>query len=130
MPRLNIDLTDAVSFEPVDPGTYEMKVDEISAPERSEHKGTLGVWVYFKFLDEARDRRHGRPRRFYPTEGKGAGFWREFWKATTGEELPLGEASVSVDTDDVIGTEVIVTFTADTYEGRPTSNISDVVRAA
>jgi hypothetical protein len=130
MPQLHIDLSQARSFDPVEAGTYEMRIESVEGPERSSTKGTLGVWVYFSFLDPEFQRKHGNQRRFYPIEGEGAGFFRDLWKAVTGESLPIGQA-VSVDTDELVGAEVIVTFGPPReYEGGLFSDLQSVVKAA
>lgn len=110
MPRLTINTQEVKSFEPAEPGPYLMTVDEISDVWLSEEKKTPMVYVYFKFTDPAMDDRCGRVRRSYPVAGKGAGFFADFWKAATGEDLPIGAegGDIDVDTDEALGKTVQV----------------------
>jgi hypothetical protein len=128
MRRATIDTTEAQSFEAVEPGPYLMKVDEIKDPAPSEEKGTMGTWVYFAFQDPGVAKKAGRVRRFYPLVGKGAGFFREFWKAAAGEDIPVGQ-TIDVDLDDGVGRSVLVNIGNEEYQGR-TQNTAEKVVAA
>jgi hypothetical protein len=55
--------------------------------------------------------------RNFPITGKGAGFFREFWKAATGEDIPL-KAQIDVDLDDAVGREMIANVTHSEFQGR------------
>lgn len=125
MPRLSLDLREARSFEPTEPGTYPMLVESIEDPKPSKEKGTLGVTVHFKFQDPSLDQKCGTVMRWYAIEGKGSGFFREFWKAATGEDLPIGE-QFDIDTDDAIGRPVIVQISNEAYEGRMQNRVERV----
>lgn len=103
--RLHVDLTEAQSFELAEPGPYIMTVDSFDDPEQKE-KGT-GLNIYFRFEDPDVDQKCGVQRRFFMLTGKGSGFFREFWKAATGEDLAVGE-SYDIDSDDAIGKRVMV----------------------
>ena len=129
MRRATIDTSEAQSFEATEPGPYPMLVDEIEDPGPSEVKGTNGSWVYFTFQDPAIARKCGRVRKFYTLQGKGAGFFREFWKAATGEDLPIGTAAIDVDLDDGVGRPVIVNVGNETYEGRLQNSVERVTSA-
>lgn len=118
MRRASIDTSEARSFEPTMPGPYQMLVDEVGDPKPSAEKGTLGFLVYFKFADPEKDQVCGRVQRWYALEGKGTGFTREFWKASTGEDLPIGQEGLEIDLDAPIGRPVIVQVGNEPYEGR------------
>lgn len=130
MRRAVIDTSEAQSFEAVEPGPYQMTVDEIEDPAPSEVKGTNGTWVYFAFQDPALAKKAGRVRKFYTLQGKGAGFFREFWKAATGEDLPIGTQGIDVDLDDGVGRPVIVNVGNETYEGRLQNSVERVASAS
>lgn len=127
MGRLTIDTTQAMSFEAVSPGPYLMLVDEISDPEQGEK--SIYVNVAFKFQDPNVDRVAGKVFRNYPITGKGAGFFREFWKACTGEDIPLN-ANVDVNTDDALNRPVLVQIGNEEYEGRLQNRVEKVTAAA
>lgn len=129
MRRATVDTSEAQSFEAVEPGPYPMLVDEIADPGPSEQKGTNGTWVYFKFQDPAIALKAGRARKFYVLQGKGAGFFREFWKAVTGEDLPLG-GPIDVDLDDGVSKPCIVLIGNETYEGRLQNSVERVSAAS
>lgn len=134
MPRLTLDLTEARSFEPTEPGPYPMIVDSIDGPERSKPSeknpdGVLGVTVSFKFQDPELDRKCGTVIRWYGIQGKSSGFFREFWKAATGEDLPIGDR-FDIDTDDAIGRPVTVEIENEPYEGRIQNRAAKVTAEA
>lgn len=128
MRRATIDTTEAQSFEAVEPGPYQMKVDEIENPQKTE-KGGTGTWVFFQFLDPAVAKKAGRARKFYMMNGKGAGFFRELWKALTGEDIPIG-TQIDVDLDDGVGRPCVVQIGNETYEGRLQNSVERVTAAA
>ena len=109
MPRMTINTSEAVSFEPAEPGPYSMTIDELE-PIKSAKKNTPGLNVYFKFVDTDLDQKCGRVRRFYPISGKGAGFFADLYKVATGSELPIGRegGDLDIDTDDLMGKQVTV----------------------
>lgn len=115
MPRITIDTTEARSFELAEPGPYPMTVHKIEGP----HKGDKAryIEVHYAFQDPAMDKKCGTVRRNYPIEGAGAGFSREFWKAATGEDIPIG-GTFDVDTDDAVGRPVLVTIGHREYQNR------------
>lgn len=113
--RVTVDTTEAKSFELAEPGPYEMTVHAIGEPTKGE-KSTY-VAVEFAFTDPKMDQVCGKVFRNYPITGKGAGFFREFWKATTGVDIPIG-TQLDVDLDDAIGRPLIVDIGHETYEGR------------
>lgn len=128
MPRLQVDTSEAMSFEPVEPGTYECTVSKIEGPEKGPNSDY--VTAYFEPDDVAVLQRAGHFRKTLPINGKGAGFFREFWKATTGEDLAMGEDEIDVDTDDAIGRPVVVSITNEEYEGALQNVVGRVVAAS
>lgn len=129
MGRITIDTNEAMSFEPTEPGPYAMTIDEFSEPFRSKEAKTLCVTVFFAFANPDIAQKCGRVARTYTLEGKGAGFFRELWKAATGEDIPL-KTQIDVDTDDAVGRPVIVTIGNEEYEGRLQNRAEKVVAAA
>ena len=122
--RVTVNTTEALSFEPTEPGPYEMHVEKYDPPVKSKDgQGSLGTFIYFQFEDPSVQKRCGHVRRWYPLEGKGAGFFRDFWKATTGEDIPVG-TTIDVDLDDCLGRPVIADITNEPYEGKLQNNIS------
>lgn len=129
MRRATIDTTEAQSFEATEPGPYPMVVDEIKDIGPSEDKGTIGTWIYFKFQDPALQKKCGRVRKFYTVQGAGAGFFREFWKAATGEDLPIGQKGLDVDLDDAVGRPVVVVVDNREWQGRMQNEVGRVAAA-
>ena len=110
MPRVTIDTTEAQSFEAVEPGPYPMTIDSADptkskGSEKAPPQNMLNVG--FAFEDPSLAKKAGKVFRNYMLEGKGAGFTREFLKAVTGEDFPIGQ-TLDFDTDDLIGKHVIV----------------------
>jgi hypothetical protein len=126
MPRVTIDTTEAQSFELVEPGPYPMRVFA-AEPTKSSNQLSM-LTVQFAFEDPALDKKAGKVFRNYMLEGKGAGFTREFLKATTGEDFPVGQ-TLDFDTDDVVGKPVTVQITHKEYEGRKSNEAASVVAA-
>ena len=116
MPRTTIDTTEAQSFEPVEPGPYPMHVERVDLT-KSKDKGDPMMNVGFQFEDPATAKKAGMVFRNFMLTGKGAGFTREFLKATTGEDFPIGQV-LDFDTDDLLGKPVQVQIGNREYEGR------------
>lgn len=132
MPRLTINTSEAVSFEPAEPGPYLMTIDSVGEPyESKSEKKTLGIDVEFAFADPAIAQRCGKVRRFYPVKGKGSGFFADLWKVVTGEELPIGQqgGDIDVDTDDLIGATVQVDVGNREHEGKVYNEAKKIVAA-
>ena len=113
--RIQIDTTEAFSFELVEPGPYALKVNAIG--DVAEGPNSKYVTVEFEFADPQIAKQAGKMWRNYPITGKGAGFFREFWKAATGEDIPLN-TQIDVDTDEAIGAMVMGNVTHEEYEGK------------
>lgn len=127
MPRVTVDTSEAVSFEPAEPGPYEMTINKIDGPHKGEKSNYMAV--EFQFQDPDRQKKHGSVFRNYPIDGKGSGFFRDFWKAATGQDLPIGQKGLDIDTDDALGRPVIVQIGNRDYQGR-TLNEAERVTAA
>ena len=127
MPRVTVDTTEALSFEPAEPGPYEMTINKIEGPNKGEKSNYMAV--EFQFADPERQKKHGSVYRNYPIDGKGAGFFRDFWKAATGQDLPIG-GNFDVDTDDALGRPVIVQIGNREYQGRVLNEAERVTAAA
>lgn len=124
--RVTIDTREALSFEATEPGPYEMVIDHYDEPEKGE-KSTF-VWIYFKFIDPAIHKRCGHVRRAYPIDGKGAGFFRDFWKAAVGEDIPI-DSQIDVDLDDCVDRPVIVDVINEEYQGKMQNQVNKVTAA-
>lgn len=127
MPRVTIDTTEARSFEPTEPGNYEMTVESVGAPEKGDKSTYLPIT--YRFDDPAIDKRCGTVIRNYPISGKGAGFFTELWKALTGEKIDIGLQGFDVDTDDIVGKHVIAQIENREYDGRLMNDVKKVVAA-
>lgn len=132
--RVTVDTTEAQSFEPVEPGPYPLLVDEITDPEKSKPseknpEGLLGCISYFTFQDPSIARHAGRVQRWYALEGKGSGFFREFWKAATGEDIPI-DSRIDVDLDDAIGRPVVGDIGNEERDGRMYNVLNRVTAAS
>jgi len=131
MPRVTLNLTEAKSFEPVEPGVYTMSVSQVEPAvtgKNAKQPGQAMLNVSFRFLDPAIDQRAGTVLRSFMLEGKGSGFTRELWKACTGTELPVGE-SFDVDTDEILGRTLHCDVVNEEYEGRLTNKINKFTAA-
>lgn len=122
--RATVDTTEAQSFEAVEPGAYQMVIDEVGEDTVSD-AGNKGFWVYFGFQDPNVARKAGRVRKWYSTAGKGAGFFRELWKAATGEDIPVS-SQIDVDLDDLVKKPVIIKVGNEPYEGRLQNSVERV----
>lgn len=127
MPRVTIDTSEAKSFEPVEPGPYSMTIRTVEPKKSKEGQAMLNV--AFKFDDPSIDQKAGLVYRNYMLEGKGAGFTREFVKAVTGEDIPIG-GSFDIDTDDFLARPVTVQISNREYEGRLQNEAGRVVAAS
>lgn len=110
MPRLNLKLDQATTFEAIEEGEYLVRVLDISDPEQGPKAQYVNVQV------EVTDGEY-EGRRFFrnlPTEGKGAGFFMDFWKKATGEDLEK-EPEIDVDTDDAIGAKLVAVIVKREY---------------
>lgn len=126
--RVTVDTTEAQSFEPTKPGPYSMNVDEIGDPEKSKNDNLM-VWVHFAFNDPKLAKLCGRVSKAYVLEGPGAGFFREFWKAATKEDIPV-DTKVDVDLDLAVKKQVVVDVGNEEYEGRLRNSVNRVAAAA
>lgn len=122
--RYTVDMSEARSFELAEPGLYELIVESLSAPKQGEK--SKYTEVTFKFADPAADQACGTVRRNYPVSGKGAGFFRDFWKAATGIDIPVG-ASIDVDFDDAVGRHVMGDIGHREHEGKKYNEVQSVV---
>lgn len=107
--RLTINTSDAQGRELAEPGPYLMNVEKIGDPRATEK--TTVVDVDFAFADPDYAQRCGHIRRSFPVKGKGAGFFVDLIKVTTGHEIPIGKegGDIDFDTDEILGKPVLVT---------------------
>lgn len=123
--RVTIDTTEAQGFEATEPGPYPMTI--VSAePKTSGNTGTPMLLVGFEFQDPDTAKRCGKVFRNYMLAGKGAGFTRSFWKAVTGEDLPVG-STLDIDTDDILNRDVVVNIKNREYQGQLQNEVDTVV---
>ena len=127
MPRVTIDTTEAQSFEAVEPGPYPMVIDTCEI-KRSKESNQPMMNVGFKFEDPATAKKAGTVFRNYMLAGKGAGFARDFLKASAGIDIPIG-GTFDFDTDDVIGRHVIVQIGNREYQGQLQNEAERIVSA-
>ena len=127
MPRVTVDTKDAISFEPVEPGPYAMTVEAIEGPNKGPNSNYMAV--AFTFDDPEVAKKAGKVFRNYPIDGKGAGFFRDFWKASTGQDIPIG-TQLDINTDDAIGRHVIAQIENREYEGKLQNEVKQVTAAS
>lgn len=109
--RLTINTSETQGFALAEPGTYTMTIEKISEPRKSQsEKQTIGIDIDFAFVDPDIAQKCGHVRRFYPLQGKGAGFFVDLVKVVTGFEIPIGKegGDIDFDTDELLGKTVLV----------------------
>lgn len=124
MPDLLFDPTEALSFKPIKPGTYEMRIDSIG----DLVKGPKANYVEIKFVftDPDLDRAHGYIPRNYMLNGKGAGFFKALIEKVTGLEIAPNEP-INIDTEDLIGQEVTVQVSNEEWESELRNRVDRVI---
>jgi len=125
MPRLEIDTTEATSFEPIPDDQYEAQVLEVSEVK----KGPKAMYVAVTFEITDGEYANRRLWRNYTIEGKGVSFFTELWRKATGEELEIGEAGLSVDTDDLVGKRIVVITEQEEYEEQVRAQVKKILVA-
>lgn len=113
MPKISLNLADAVSLKPIEEGDYVATVLEIGAVKKGPKAHFCPVKLEISDGSEA----EGRP--FYinlPIEGAGAGIFVDFINKVTGSELDVDDLSdLDYDTDDLIGGEIILIIKTEEY---------------
>lgn len=114
MPRINLDLRDAESSKPIDPGVYEMEVESIS--EVKQGAKAAYVTIVWKCLDEPFVGRKVFDNR--PVNGKGASLFADFMSKVMRQDIDVDDLeTLEVDTDDMIGEAALVTIRHREYNG-------------
>lgn len=123
MPRLDVDLQEARDFSAIPERDYMCEVAEVSDVQ----EGDKAKYVRVTFQVQEPEEFAGRNLfRNYVIEGEGAGFFRDMWETVTGEELPIGEM-VEIDTDDLIGEEVVVVNEHREWEGETRNSVANLI---
>jgi len=108
MPKLNVDASKAMVFGAVPAGQYPCQILEVS----DEIKGPRARYVKFTFAVSEGEHEGRKFWRNAPIEGEGAGIFLEIYNAALRTNYtPADFGEVEVDTDDLIGQEVIVVVT-------------------
>lgn len=128
MPRLSVNLRDAVSREAVPDDTYECIVFDITGP----HKGPKAAYV--KVIFQISEGEY-EGRKLYdnrPIEGEGAGMFADFYSKVTGEDIDVDDLEeLDVDTEDLLGEPVGVVTKQEEWpenSGEYQSRVSRLVR--
>lgn len=103
MPKIELNLSEAVSLTPVPEGTYSVEVQEVEGPKEGQNSHYMTAIL---IINDGGD--HDGRKFFYnfPITGKGAGIGARFVSLCTGEDVDEEEDIVSFDTDDLIGAEL------------------------
>lgn len=126
MPRLKVDTSEAVRREALPDDTYPCTVMSISDPKQ----GAKASYVTIVF--EVEDGHEFGKRQIWhnvPIDGKGAGIFEDFYEKVTGEDFP---EDGDVDTDDLIGAEILVVTKQEEYpegSGEFQNRVSKLLRA-
>jgi hypothetical protein len=113
MPRLNLDLSEAVSIEPVPDDEYTCKISAVSEVK----SGPNSQYVNVEFTVADGEFTGRKIWRNYPISGKGAGFFIELANKAIDAGLEPGDP-VDFDTDDLIGASIgVVTKMREYPEG-------------
>lgn len=125
MPRVSVSVKDAQTFEPVPDDMYPATVHKIEGPIKGPNSNYLKV--QFKVSEGEHEGRIFF--RNFPVDGKGAGFFVEFWELATGEQIELGPDApdLDVDTDDALGAAIGIVTKQSEYEGKTRSEIDSLV---
>lgn len=100
MPRLTLDLSEAVSLKPAEDGTYPCEVKEIGAVQQGQKASY--VVVTFVVTEGEEEGHH-----FFTNlmiNGKAAGMFVNFINAVSGSDYDVDDLEdLDIDTDDLIG---------------------------
>ncbi len=128
MPEININLTEAESLKPIPEDAYPAEVVEIGAVT----SGPKAHYIPVKLRITGGEH---EGRTFYqnlPIEGKGAGIFITFVNKALGTEFDVDDMeSMSFNTDDLMGAEVIINIKNEEYpkgSGDMRSGIKSVAR--
>lgn len=125
MPKINLDLTEAVSNKPIDLGVYEMEVESIS--EVKQGAKAAYVTIVWNCVEEPFVGRKVYDNR--PVNGKGASLFADFYAKVTGEDVDVDDLdSLDIDTDDLVGQSALVTIGHREYNGETQHEVSKLSR--
>ena len=116
-PEITVDLSEAVELGGVVPGKYGARVSGAEVKTTNAGTGQYVKWEMTIFGAEGELARYNNHKVWHNTmtSGKGAGMLKKFVKAATGQEL-----TGNLDTDAVLGKEVLVTLKEGKRDGVPT----------
>lgn len=131
-PLIQPDLSDADSFGPIEPGTYQAKIESVEAKQ----SGKGNPMIVPKFVIDV----EGKPRKrnsYLVITGEGAYGFSQLLRACHFDDLaakygdrstPLGEKP-PFNTDDLIGQELQVVIDTQIYNGEKRDTIKNYLRA-
>lgn len=123
MPKLNLDLSEAISNKPIDMGVYEMEVESIS--EVKQGAKAAYVTIIWNCIEEPFVGRKIYDNR--PVNGKGASLFADFYSKVTGEDVDVDDLeSLEIDTDDLIGQTALITVGHTEYQGETQHQVSKI----
>ena len=133
-PVININPDQALSFAPLDPGTYAAQITSVSEVTSGE-SGNQYVWLNYTVMEEPYVGRELRAVAML--EGKGVGMFIDIINTITGSEIAYDtpedkeaaqEALHDFNTDDLIGVDIgILVKTVPDKDGEPRIEIKRVV---
>jgi hypothetical protein len=100
MPKVTIDLSEAQSRTPLDPGTYPAQVKAFEGPTKGPKSS------YLTAIIEITEGQYENRQIYHnlPITGKGAGIFADFVSKLTGQEIDVDELeNLDIDTDDLVG---------------------------
>jgi len=133
--EIDLDTTEGLVFEDVEPGVYDAFISDFHAPDDEivrEGPKARYVTPIFEIVGDPEFEGQWLFRN-YTVEGEGVGFFTDFWRAATGEELPVGPdegLQTTLDLSEVIGKEVSIVVEEEEYpegSGETRSAITEVI---
>jgi hypothetical protein len=123
MPDLNLNLSEATSFELIPEGPYSAIVGGYEVKQSA--KGVPMILVRFEITDEPYS--NVIVSRNYMLAGAGAGFTADLIEALTGTKPDWDDPEYTFDPDDMVGTSCRIVNTHRTHEGTEYNNVQAVL---
>lgn len=124
MPKINLNLSEAESNKPIDPGVYEAVIDSISDVK----SGAKSQYIAFVFRIVEEGPAEGRKVWFNaPIEGRGAGIFADLYSKVMRVDVDVDDLEeLEIDTDDMIGEGCLITIGHEEYQGETRHTVKKV----
>ena len=122
MPEIELDATEAQAYGPMEDGPYDVVITDVSDVK----EGPKASYITVVFTVSEGDHEGRQIWNNYMVSGKAAGMFLEFWEKCTGDALSIGEMH-SIDTDELLSTELTAIVTMEEFEGVERPNIKRVL---